>query len=467
MLRIPGPAYHLCDGESRRDFLRIGGLGAAGLTLPELFRERASAAVRSRQARPKSCILLFLAGGPPQHETFDLKPDAPAEVRGSFKPIATTVPGTQICEHLPLLARQTDKYTIIRSAFNNGGVSNTHTDALYLALTGHRWPQVQNDGSLARPDHYPSIGSAVSYCRSATGALPPSVHLLERFRSDLGAIGQGCGFLGKKHDPFWILPRSVTNPKPEDLDYRIDALSLPADIPLERLSQRRPLLDQLCRQLDSARDSGRHRTDPFYDKAFGMISSPQVRKAFDLTAEPERSRLRYGKTPFGQGAMLARRLVENGVPLVTVLWTGSEVPGGWDLHYEVHKYSKVLLPILDQTLSALLDDLAERGLLDDTLVVCMGEFGRDPKLEEKGGRGHWGHCYSLLMAGGGIPGGRVYGSSDSRAAYPRSRAVGTSDIVATMYQCLGINPEREIRDQLGRPVQLCNGTVIDGLFERS
>lgn len=466
MLRIPGPADHFCDGVSRRDFLRIGGLGTAGLGLPELLRardNRANAAASPRGARTKSCILLFLNGGPPQHETFDLKPDAPPEVRGSFKPIATSVPGTQICEHLPLLARQANNYTIIRSAFNNGGVSNTHTDALYLALTGHRWPQVQNDGSLARPDHYPCIGSAVSYCRSATGALPASVQLLDRFRSDLGAIGQGGGFLGKKHDPFWILPKNTANPKPEDLDYRIDALSLPPDVPLERLSQRRPLLDQLSRQLDG----GGQRSDPYYDKALSMISSPQVRKAFDLTAEPEKSRLRYGKTPFGQGTLLARRLVENGVPLVTVLWTGSEVPGGWDLHYEVHKYGKVLLPILDQTLSALLDDLAERSLLDDTLVVCMGEFGRDPKLEEKGGRGHWGHCYSLLMAGGGIPGGRVYGSSDSRAAYPRSRAVGTSDIVATIYHCLGINPEREITDQMGRAMRLCNGTVIDGLFERS
>jgi hypothetical protein len=459
-----------CDGISRRDLVRIGGLGAAGLALPELLRARdaqASAAAPSGKARPKSCILLFLAGGPSQQETFDLKPDAPAEVRGPFKPIATSVPGTQICEHLPLLARQANQYTIIRSAFNNGGVSNVHTDALYLALTGHRWPQVQNDGALARPDHHPCIGSAVSYCRPATGALPPSVHLLERFRSDLGAIGQGGGFLGKKYDPFMILPRSTTNPKPEDLDYRVDALTLPQDLSVQRVNQRRELLDLLSRQLDRGHDGGRPPLDPHYEKAFGMISSSQVRKAFDLTAEPEKSRLRYGKTVFGQGTLLARRLVENGVPLVTVLWTGAEVPGGWDLHYEVQKNCKVLLPILDQTVSALLEDLAARGLLDDTLVVCMGEFGRDPRVEEKGGRGHWGHCYSLLEAGGGIPGGRVYGSSDSRAAYPRSRAVGTSDIVATIYHCLGIDPDREITDQMGRAMRLCNGSVIEGLFERS
>jgi hypothetical protein len=415
-------------------------------------------------AKAKSCILLFLAGGPSQQETFDLKPDAPPEVRGPFKPIATNVPGLQICEHLPMLARQADKYTIVRSAFNNGGVTDTHTDALYLALTGHRWPQLQNDGSPARPDHFPSIGSAVSYLRPATGALPTSVQLPEVFRSDLGGIGQGAGFLGKKYGPFRVLPKNLANPRPEDLDYKVEALARLRDVSSDQLDHRRKLLNQVGRQVDLLRTAAGTQMDSHYEKAFGMIQSSQVRQAFDLTAEPERVRTRYRQDIFGQGSLLARRLVEHGVPLVTVLWSGSEVPGGWDLHYDIVKNAKVLLPILDQALSALLEDLSARGMLEETLVVCMGEFGRAPKVEDKGGRGHWGNCYSVLLAGGGIRGGQVYGASDSQAAFPRSHGVGTSDIVATIYHCLGINSETEITDHLGRQHKLCQGSVIQPLF---
>jgi Protein of unknown function (DUF1501) len=462
MLHIPTCRSRFCDGVSRRDFLRIGGLGSTGLALPELFRQRASAAARS--SKPKSCILVFLLGGPSQQETFDLKPDAPAEVRGPFKPIATNVPGIQICEHLPLLARHADKYTIIRSAFNNGGASDIHTDATYLALTGHRWPQVQNDGSPARSDHHPCIGSVVSYLRPGMQGLPTSVHLPELMRADLGAIGQGAGFLGKKHEPFRILPKNVSKPKPEDLDYRVEALARPRDNWSDRLDQRRELLSQVSLPTGPLFHSGAGaHIDAYYEKAFGMLGSAQVRKAFDLAAEPEKVRTRYRKDIFGQGSLLARRLVEHGVPLVTVLWSGSEVDGGWDLHYDLPTRAKVLLPILDQALSALLEDLSARGMLDDTLVVCMGEFGRAPKIE-KAGRGHWGSCYSVLLAGGGIPGGRVYGASDSRAAYPRSHGVGTSDIVATIYHCLGIDSETEISDHLGRPIKLCQGDVIQSLF---
>lgn len=469
MLDVPGSTYRFCDGISRRDFLRVGGLGSVGLALPELFRQRAGAAAKQSapggSSKAKSCILVFLLGGPPQQETFDLKPDAPAEVRGPFKPIATNVPGIQICEHLPLLARHADKYTLVRSAFNNGGVSDTHTDATYLALTGHRWPQVQNDGSRARPDHHPCMGSAVSYLRPGMNGLPASVHFPELMRADLGAIGQGAGFLGKKYDPFRLLPKNVANPRPEDLDYRVEALSRQRDDSSKRLDQRRELLSQVSRQTAPLfRSSAGTQMDSHYEKAFDMLGSAQVRQAFDLTAEPEKMRTRYRKDIFGQGALLARRLVEHGVSLVTVLWSGSETDGGWDLHYQVENRAKVLLPILDQGLSALLEDLSTRGMLDETLVVCMGEFGRAPRVEDKGGRGHWGSCYSVLLAGGGIRGGQVYGVSDSRAAYPRSNGVGTSDIVATIYHCLGIDSDTEITDQLGRPMKLCQGSAVQPLL---
>jgi hypothetical protein len=403
----------------------------------------------------KSCILLFMGGGPSQLATFDLKPDAPAEVRGDFRPIPTDVPGIRISDHLPLLAKQTHKYAVIRSVTDDY-VGGAHGQSVYLALTGHHSPRVTGDDVRPSPEDYPCLGSVVSRFLPNSGEVPPFIWLLDMYRHTFA--GEGGGLLGKRFDPFRMLQ------DPSRPNFEVQALRPPTDIPLDRLGQRRELLDMMSRQaekqlaLPAYREMGAH-----YEQVFNLMSSPRFHKAFDLKAEPERLRERYGKTKFGQGTLLARRLVEHGVPLVTVFWNGPE-PSNWDTHYEETKHLKVLLPPTDQAFSALLDDLQSRGLLDETLVVWMGEFGRAPRLEDKGGRGHWGRCYSVVFAGGGVKGGQVLGKSDRFAAYPAANPVSPADLVATIYHALGIDNDIEANDPQGRPVRLCLGSPIRPLF---
>jgi hypothetical protein len=451
MLTIPGEANRWCDGIPRRDFLQIGGLGAVGLALPDLFRARAqgSAPAPRGAGRARSCILLFMGGGPPQMDTFDLKPDAPAEVCGQFPPTATSVTGTRISSLLPALARQAHRYTIIRSVSDeyNGGA---HGQSVYLALTGHKNPRVNGDDIRPAPDDYPCMGSAVARLRGARQGLPPHVWLLDMHRRTFA--GEGGGFLGHACDPFRILQ------DPNRPDFRVQALTPPREVPLERLAGRRGLLERLQRRGD--RVLGRGAMDAHQERAFNMILAPTTRTAFELSAEPAGVRERYGRHKFGQGVLLARRLVEQGVPLVTVYWNGEEVPGGWDLHYRNRERLPPLAAPLDRAFSALLDDLSARGLLDETLVVWMGEFGRAPLIEREGGRGHWARCYSVVLAGGGVKAGMVHGRSDRRAAYPVEGAVSPQDVVTTIYHCLGIATDTELTDALGRPVRLCQGEVI-------
>jgi hypothetical protein len=457
MITIPGTPSRLCDGTSRRDFLQIGGLGMAGLALPALFRARAKAAGVSgapiSAGRAKSCILLFMGGGPPQMDTFDLKPDAPPEVRGALKPIATSVPGIRISEQLPLVARQAHRCAIIRSV-SDEYTGGAHGQSVYLALTGHKNPRVSGDDVRPASDDFPCMGSAVARLRGGDLPLPPFVWLLDMHRRTFA--GEGGGFLGPVHDPFRILQ------DPNRADFRVQALTPPRELSLERLGGRRGLLDQFRREGD--RVIGPKVLDAYQQRACNLILSPQSQKAFDLNAEPAAVRDRYGRHRFGQGVLLARRLIEQGVPLVTVYWNGEEVPGGWDLHYKNYQYLKVLTPLLDSAYSALLEDLAARGLLDETLVVWMGEFGRAPRLEDKGGRGHWGRCYSVVLAGGGIKPGMVHGRSDRHAAYPAADAVTPQDLVATIYHCLGIGKDTELTDSLGRPMRLSQGTPIHGVL---
>jgi Protein of unknown function (DUF1501) len=446
MLDILGSPSRFCDGISRRDFLRIGGLGATGLALPNLLHAKPQA------AKAKSCILLFMNGGPSQYGTFDLKPDAPVEVRGDFKPIATDIPGVQICDHLPMLARQAHKYAIVRSV-SDDYAGGAHGQSVYLALTGHHSPRVQGDDVRPALSDYPCIGSAVAHLRPPAAGVPPFVWLLDMHRQSFAGEGGGC--LGKKTDPFRVLQ------DPSRPQFAVQAIQPPAEVSLDRLGGRRGLLEQLSRQMDQ--QLGAESMTAHQERAFAMLGSAKFRTAFDLKAEPEPVRERYGKTKLGQGTLLARRLVEHGVPLVTVYWTGTE-EGDWDTHYEETKNLKRLLPPTDRAVSALLEDLAQRGMLDDTLVVLMGEFGRAPLIEAKGGRGHWARCYSVALAGGGVRGGQVYGRSDRRAAYPAENPVGPADIVATIYHCLGIANDTEITDHLGRPLQLCQGSVIHPLL---
>ncbi len=456
MLHIPGPAYRLCDGLSRRDFLRVGSLGAAGLALPDLFRARASTGSLPGK-KAKACILLFMSGGPPQMDTFDLKPAAPAEVRGELKPIATNVPGVQISESLPLLAQHADKYSIVRSVAFNMSVGS-HGGAVYLTLTGgHQNPRVA-DRDDVRPlsEDFPCLGSIVARHRGTNQAIPPFVWLLDMYRHTFA--GEGAGFLGKRYDPFRILQ------DPSRPNFRVAALTPPSEVSPARFGDRRALLENVGQQgMQSGTQPGSGLSE-HYQKAFDLIGSGQTQKAFDLQAETAKVRERYGQNKFGQGVLMARRLVEHGVPLVTVFWNGIDMARNWDLHYNSYPLLKQLLPPMDLAFSALLDDLSQRGLLDETLVVWMGEFGRAPRIEEKGGRGHWGRCYSVVMAGAGIRGGQVYGKSDSQAAVPVENPVSPGDVVATIYHCLGIDPTGELIDQLGRPLRMCQGDPIRGIL---
>ncbi|HEY7311155.1 MAG TPA: DUF1501 domain-containing protein [Gemmataceae bacterium] len=451
MFAIPGSPNRWCDGVSRRDFLQIGGLGAVGLALPDLFRAQAQGASPPARGagRARACILLFMGGGPPQMDTFDLKPDAPAEVRGQFPPIASSVPGTRISSLLPALAQQAHRYAIIRTV-SDEYTGGAHGQSVYLALTGHKNPRVNGDDIRPAADDYPCMGSAVARLRGAGQTLPPHVWLLDMHRRTFA--GEGGGFLGQTCDPFRILQ------DPNRPDFRVQALTPPREMPLDRLAGRRGLLTQLQRQGDSV--LGRGTMDAHQERAFNMILAPTTRTAFDLNREPAKMRERYGRHKFGQGVLLARRLVEQGVPLVTVYWNGEEVPGGWDLHYKNRERLPPLAAPLDRAFSVLLDDLSTRGLLDETLVVWMGEFGRAPLIEREGGRGHWGRCYSVVFAGAGIHAGMVHGRSDRCAAYPIEGAVSPQDVVTTIYHCLGIADDTELTDALGRPFRLCQGRVI-------
>jgi hypothetical protein len=455
MISIPGFSHRWCDGIARRDFLQIGGLGAAGLSLPDLFRARAQASTSAARGagQAKACILLFMGGGPPQMDTFDLKPDAPAEVRGEFPPIATSVPGTRISSLLPMLARQAHRYAIIRTV-SDEYTGGAHGQSVYLALTGHKNPRVKGDDIRPASDDYPCMGSAVARLRANGPALPPHVWLLDMHRRTFA--GEGGGLLGQNYDPFRILQ------DPNRPDFSVQALTPPREIPLDRLGVRRGLLEQIQRHGDSV--LGRRTLDAHQRRAFSMILAPQTRTAFDLNAEPNQVRDRYGRHKFGQGVLLARRLVERGVPLVTVYWNGEEVPGGWDLHYRNRERLPPLAAPLDRAFSALLEDLEARGLLDETLVVWMGEFGRAPLIEREGGRGHWGRCYSVVLAGAGIRSGIVHGRSDRRAAYPVDGAVSPQDLVTTIYHCLGISSDTELIDTLGRPLRLCQGEPIQAVL---
>jgi hypothetical protein len=449
MIRFRGPGARLCDGLSRRDLLRVGGLALAGLTLPDLARARAAS------ARARSCIQLFMWGGPSQHETFDLKPNAPDGVRGDFRPIATSVPGTRICEHLPRLARLADRYAVLRSVTHTGV---NHGTSAYHMLTGriHASP-----GTLRHPapDDHPNVGCAAARFGRQPSGLPARVALPSVLHDgDGGEVpGQGPGLLGRRYAPLLV------NADPTRPDFSLDSLELPAEVDVSRLQGRVGLRAALDRRAEQAAGL----MDADYGRAFDLLRSPAARRAFRLADEPDRVRERYGRHHFGQSCLLARRLVEAGVPLVTVYWNAPHIddPQHWDTHKDsFNRLKDNLLPPFDRGLSALLEDLHERGLLADTLVTWWGEFGRTPKLNKAGGRDHWGFCQSALLAGAGVRGGQVYGSSDASAAYAAERPVSPDDLAATVFRCLGVPADAELTDAQGRPVPLCRGEPVLGLF---
>ena len=439
---------------TRRDCVRIG-LG--GLTLPVLLRATASAGSSTVAPKARSVIVLFLSGGPSQLDMWDMKPDAPEEIRGTFRPIASNVPGIQICEHLPRMARIADKYAIVRSVTHE---QSAHPAAAYWMMSGSPIARPAPDASfLSRVDR-PHLGSVLSKLVGApVPSMPPFVMVPEAMAPNgPERAGQHAGFLGPSFDPYRI------NSDPNLDDYSPGVLAPPVELSASRLRGRRALLDRI--EPDEPSDD--HGMDEFQSKAFDLLCSDTARRAFDIGLETDSTRDRYGRHSFGQSTLLARRMVEAGVRLVHVNWVrhdDGKGGQGYDTHGKHLSLAKDdLLPPTDAAFSSLVEDLDRRGLLDETLVVMMGEFGRTPRFNSAAGRDHWPHCFSVVMAGGGIKGGQVHGASDRSAAYPALDAVTPEDLLATIYHALGIDPQTIILDPLDRPFALANGSPILGLF---
>jgi uncharacterized protein (DUF1501 family) len=459
MIRVPGPTVRLCDDLSRRDLLRAGALGGLGLALPDLLRLQQAGAAAGRTPAADACILIFLWGAPSQFETFDPKPDAPGGIRGEFGVRRTIVPGTIVGEHIPELARRADRYTIVRTCRQS---STHHQSAGYEALTGYP-PSRDIVALTATPADHPNLGSVVARLAPGRTDMPPFV-TLPQLITDVGnpTPGQFAGFLGRPFDPL-----TVTR-DPSAADFSVEDLTLRSDVSPARLAGRRTLLGVVDRQRQTLEAAGARALDAYQDRAFRLLTSPTVRRAFDLGREPAALRDRYGRNAFGQSCLLARRLVEAGVKLVTVFSAlGGKTPqDAWDTHTDNFRQLKdKLLPPMDQGTSALLDDLAQRGLAGRTLLLWMGEFGRTPRINAKAGRDHWEHCYTILLSGGGVRPGQLYGRSDRIGAFPvQGRVFTPADICATVYHCLGIDPHAEIVDPLGRPLQISRGEPMTELF---
>jgi uncharacterized protein (DUF1501 family) len=458
------PGFFDAAPMGRREFLRAGSLSLLGLTLPQVVLAKPAA-----RPRAKACILLFMWGGPAQQDTWDPKPDAPAEYRGEFKPIPTNVPGIQICEHLPLLAHRTDKLALVRS-MTHGDVN--HLTATHYLLTGRPAPRME----APRSEDWPCYGAVLAKLGRGAGALPPFVSMMPKVPDGAPRFveqshGQGAGWLGLPYEPMRI------DADASKAGYQVADLALHADVPLERADRRRALLHDLDRQVRELDRLQRAGLDAHYQQAFTLLSSPQVARAFDLSREPLAIRERYGLNIHGQAVLQARRLVEAGVPLVTVFWQNdgiTDVSVYWDTHSRNFIDLKTrLCPVADRAFAALLDDLDQRGMLDETLVVWTGEMGRTPRVGQsvvggagagRDGRDHWGTVFSTVLAGGGVRGGVVYGSSDRYAATPATQPTPPADLAATVYHCLGVDPQTELNDRLGRALVLCEGTPIRAIL---
>ncbi|WP_152053898.1 DUF1501 domain-containing protein [Tautonia marina] len=463
MIRIKAADGRLvASGPSRREAMRIGALGLGGLTLPRLLRAQDEAAGRGRKpGKARSVIILFLSGGPSHLDTFDLKPEAPEEIRGTFRPIATNVPGVMIADQMPRTARLADRFAIVRSVQHPQA---NHPAAAYWMMVGSPIARpVRDSGFMSRADR-PHPGSALAKILGPTPGVPPFVMLPEAMQPNgPERSGQHAGFLGAAFDPYRI------NSDPNLFDYDPGAVSPPAGMKAERFGGRRQLLSVVEGTAEHlTRTAGVSEFDAYAQAAFDLISSPEARRAFDIEAEPEAVRDRYGRHVFGQSVLLARRMVEAGVRLVHVNWVrhdGGKGGQGYDTHRNHLSWSETeLMPPTDAAFSALLEDLHDRGLLDETLVILMGEFGRTPRFNKNAGRDHWPHCFSVVLAGGGIQGGQVLGASDAIGAYPTSDPVTPGDLIATLHHSLGVHHETLIHDLQRRPYPLAEGTPLHTLF---
>jgi hypothetical protein len=459
---------------TRRQWLGTTGFGGLGLNLGTLLHAQAAAEPRSQPPqRVRACILVYQYGGPSHLDTFDLKPNSPAEIRGEFQPIATSVPGLQVAEHLPRLAGLMHKAALIRSLHH---ANRLHDAAGIETLTGR--PLAGGDRELFAPipQFFPSYGSALAYLWRGRRLDVPCAALPFLFHNVVDVPCQGGGFLGAAYDPFWI------EGNPANGAYRADLLSLPGDLTPARLQHRRTLLEEVDRIHGTNHPAGQQLRG-FADRAYQLLESEAIRRALDLSQESDRTRDRYGfyntaraydggggglgqgRQIRGQNLLLARRLVEAGVPFVTIN-DYKQQGQNWDAHgsgFLEHKH--YLLPPFDQSMSALIEDLDARGLLETTLVIAVGEFGRTPRINATAGRDHWPDCYSVFLAGGGVRGGYIHGASDRIGAYPALDPVTPADFAATIFWRFGIDPATEIRDLTGRPYRLADGEPIERLFE--
>ena len=431
---------HNCAGMGRRDFLQLGIGAAIGLSFTDILRLRASAATATGKVNPQqvNCIMIWLDGGPSHYETFDPKPDAPKEIRGDFKPIPTCVAGTHFCETVPKLAKVADKITIVRSICHK---DPNHGGGNHYLMTGAPTPVPVGCGAFVT--FHPSFGSVVSYKRGLRKGLPAYMVTPDMPRSG------GPNFLGAQHAPFAI------GGYPNSKDFKVRDVVLPSGISEGRAVTREQLreqLDNMVRIRDAAAEDPAVSFDSFYHQGLDLVSSREAQAAFDLSKEPEKVRDSYGRNDFGQRLLLARRLVEVGVSWVTVNY------GGWDHHEKIFTGLKgSIMKNLDQGLAALISDLDARGVLENTLVLALGEFGRTPKVNDRGGRDHWPHAMSVFMAGAGIPRGQIVGATDVKGYYAAENVHTPEDFAATLYTKMGIDPTMVLHTNTGRPVQLVNG----------
>lgn len=458
MLNLTGQGVaHTCDGITRRDFLQVGTLGALGLSLADVARLEAASG-QSAGRNERSVIMIFNLGAPSQLDTFDPKPEAPAEIRGPFSAIPTRAGGMQISEILPRHAEMADKFSLVRSCHHSSP-----------AVHDAGWQMMQTGRFFSGGVNTPHAGSVTSYLMGRRTDLPPFVVLPELMGAGGGNLpnGQAGGFLGKAHDPFAL------NADPSKPDFTVPDLLPPQQIGEARLERRRKLRDVVDSTINAFEKSENAALlDSGFQSAFRMMTSTQAREAFELSKEPTKVRERYGMTRFGQCCLLARRLIEAGVRFVTIntfLTVFNEVT--WDIHgtlpfTSIEGMKNIVAPMYDQAYSALLEDLSQRGLLDDTLVCNLAEFGRTPRVNPAGGRDHWPQCWTSYFAGGGVQGGRVIGRSDAIGGFPAESPVGAPELVATVFHSLGFNLEQHLPGPAGRPFPLVDfGTKpILGLF---
>jgi hypothetical protein len=464
-MAVQGNSHRLL---SRREALELGSLSLFGLSLPQMLAAQAHGAPvpSGSYGKAKSCILLFMWGGPAHQDTWDMKPAAPAEIRGEFSPIATKVPGIQICEHFPQLATRTDQLCLVRSMTHN---NPDHTTSTHFLLTGQPPPQ-----SKDRRVQFPHMGAVLSKLNRGHGPLPPFVSMRPKVEGDVPRFveesqGQFAGWLGSAYDPLTI------DHDPNRADYRVAELSLQRELNAARLDERLALRGKLNGKLPVAPDDAAQERN--LQRAYDLLTAAaDQRGAFDLSQEPAKLRERYGLNPHGQSVLQARRLVERGVPLVTVFWPNDGIKNVsvyWDTHSRNFiDLKQRLMPVADQAFSTLLDDLSERGMLDETLVIWTGEFGRTPRVGQRNsnagagrdGRDHWPGCFTSVLAGGGVKGGMIHGASDKHAAYPINDPVTPADLIATVYHLLGIPETQTFPDDSGRPIYIRTGKVIPQLL---